>query len=195
MLTLNVLTFLSLSLLTLNVEHRTLNLEHRTAFQAGFTLVEMVVVIIVISLVAVLVLPLLPSTDAANLRSSARSLSAVVRYLGDRSVTTKSPYRMAVNLTDNTITVKKIVNGEEVPPEDPFFTRKLLAEGVTIEDVEVPRLGKVSEGEVQIDFGVAGLADFTVMHLKGTRENHFTVTALPGGGKVEVLEGYQEMKL
>jgi len=171
--------------------------EHHAArsTNCGFTLIEMTVVIVIISLVALLVLPLLPSSDAANLRSSARQLSTVIRYLGDRSVTTKTHYRMQVDLTDNRISVKKIVNGEETAPEDPFFARKFLADGVTIEDVETARQGKLGEGAVDVDFGVAGLGDFTVIHLKGAKESHFTVTALPSGGRVEVLEGYQEMKL
>ena len=173
---------------------RTSNLGPRTRFCDGFTLIEMVVVLVVISLVAVLVLPLLPSTDAANLRSSARRLSAVIRYLGDRSVTTKNPYRMTLDLGDSTITVKKIVNGEETPPDDPFFAGRLLTEGISIEDAEIPRLGKLSEGTVNVDFGVAGLGEFIVIHLKGAKEGHFTVTAVPEGGRVEVQEGYQEMK-
>ncbi|HEX2770132.1 MAG TPA: type II secretion system protein [Geobacteraceae bacterium] len=174
---------------------RTSNLEPRTWFCSGFTLIEMTVVIVIISLVALLVLPLLPSSDAANLRSSARRLSTVIRYLGDRSVTTKSQFRLQVDLTDNRISVKKIVNGEEMAPEDPFFARNFLADGVTIEDVETARMGKLGEGVVNVDFGVAGLGDFIVFHLKGAKEGHFTVTALPYGGRVEVLEGYQEMKL
>ena len=161
----------------------------------GFTLVELAVVIVIISLAAFIVLPLLPSTDAANLRTSARSLAAVIRYLGDRSVTTKVPYRMQVDVTGNSITVKKIVNGEETPPDDPFFSRRFLGDRVTVEDVEIPRLGKLGEGMVDVDFGVAGLGEYIVIHLKGEKESHFTVTALPGGGRVEVLEGYQEMKL
>jgi general secretion pathway protein H len=155
----------------------------------------MVVVIVVISLVAVLVLPLLPSTDAANLRTSARQLATVIRYLGERSVTTKTPYRMVLDLADGTITVRKIVNGEETAPDDPFFSRKLLAEGVTIEDVEIPRLGKLGEGTVNVDFGAAGLGEFVMIHLKGAKDIHFTVTAIPEGGRVEVQEGYQELKL
>jgi general secretion pathway protein H len=170
-------------------------LKTQNSRRGGFTLIEMTVVIVIISLVALLVLPLLPSTGAANLRGSARSLAGVIRYLGDRSVATKTPYRMLLNLTDNTVTVKKIANNEETAPEDPFFTRKFLAEGVTIEDVEISRLGKLGEGVVTMDFGVAGLAEFTIIHLKGAKESHFTVTALPGGGRVEVADGYQEMKL
>jgi general secretion pathway protein H len=175
---------------TQNSKLKTQNCRHH-----GFTLIELTVVIVIISLAAMLVLPLLPSTDAANLRTSARSLAAVIRYLGDRSVTTKTPYRMLLSLTDNTVTVKKIVNGEETAPEDPFFSRKFLNDRVTIEDVEIPRLGKLGEGMVTVDFGVAGLGEFIVIHLKGAQESHFTLTALPGGGRVEVLEGYQEMKM
>jgi hypothetical protein len=100
---------------------------------------------------------------------------------------------MQLDLTDNSVTVKKIVNGEETTPEDPFFSRKFLAEGVIIEDVEVPRLGKLGEGTVNADFGVAGLGEFVIIHLKGAKGDHFTVTAPPYGGKVEVLEGYQEI--
>jgi general secretion pathway protein H len=169
--------------------------ETRNRRHHGFTLIELVVVVAILSLVALLVIPLLPSTDAANLRSSARRLSAVIRYLGERSVTTKIPYRMLLDLTDNTITVKQITNGEETAPDDPFFARKLLADGVTVEDVEIPRLGKLGVGEITVDFGGRGLEEFIIIHLKGGKENRFTVMAFPGGGKVNVLEGYQEVKL
>jgi len=155
----------------------------------------MVVVIVVLSLVTLLVWPLLPSTDATSLRQSARTLATVIRYLGDRSVTTKTAYRVEFGLTDGTVTVKKIVNGEETAPEDPFFSRKILADRVTVEDVEIPRLGKLTEGTVNVDFGVAGLGEFMIIHLKGAKEAHFTLTAYPEGGKVEIAEGYQEMKL
>jgi len=159
----------------------------------GFTLIEMAVVIVIISMVAIIVLPLLPSTSAAELRNSARRLSTVVRYLGDRSVTTKTPYRMRLDLNDSTVTIKKIVNGEETTPEDPFFSRNILADGVSIEGIEIQRLGKLGEGVVNVDFGAAGLGEFIVIHLKGSKEGHFTLTALPYGGRVEVLEGYQEI--
>jgi len=155
----------------------------------------MAVVIVIISMVAIIVLPLLPSADSAKLRDTARTLATVIRYLGDRSVTTKAPYRMRLDMADNTVTVKKIVDGEERAPEDPFFSRQIMAEGVSIEDIEIPRLGKTGEGNVNIDFGVSGLEESLIIHLKGAKGDHFTVTALPNGRRVEVLEGYQEIKL
>jgi general secretion pathway protein H len=171
---------------------QTSNLEPRTCFCNGFTLIELAVVIAIISMVAIIVLPLLPSTGAADLRNSARRLSTVVRYLGERSVTTKTPYRMRFDLNDGTVVIKKMVSGEETTPEDPFFSRNILDDGVSIEGIENQRLGKLGEGVVDVDFGAAGLGEFMVVHLKGGKEGHFTVTALPYGGRVEVLEGYRE---
>ena len=161
----------------------------------GFTLMEMAVVIFIISMTAIIVFPLLPSTGAAELRNSARRLSTVVRYLGERSVTTKTPYRMRLDLNDSTVVIKKMVSGEETAPEDPFFSRNILDDGVSIEDIESQRLGKLGEGVVDVDFGAAGLGEFIVIHLKGDKEAHFTVTAFPYGGRVEVLEGYREISL
>jgi hypothetical protein len=100
---------------------------------------------------------------------------------------------MRLELNDNMVTIKKMVSGEETTPEDPFFSRNILADGVSIEDIEIQRMGKLSEGVVNVDFGVAGLGEVIVIHLKGAKEAHFTVTALPYGGRVEVLEGYQEI--
>lgn len=174
---------------------RALRLAPCSCSHSGFTLLEMLVVIVILSLVVAIVLPLMPASDASHLRDSARRLSTVIRYLGDRSVTTKSPYRMQLDLTENTLTVKKIVNGEEAAPEDPFFSRKFLADGVSVEDIETPRLGKTSEGVINIDFGVAGLGEFTIIHLKGANGDHFTVIAYPYGGRVKVQEGYQEIAL
>lgn len=154
----------------------------------------MVVVVVILAMVAMLVFPRLPSSEATNLRGSARNLAAAIRYLGDKSITTKTAYRLKIDLTDNTLAVSKAVNGEEVSDTDPFFSRRLLTEGVMIEDVLIPRLGKLSVGEVTVGFGPAGLEDFVTIHLKGTREGRFTVVAYPQNGKVKVLEGYQEVE-
>ena len=42
-----------------------------------------------------------------------------------------------------------------------------------MEDVQVPRLGKVSDGEVTVDFGVAGLEEFMIIHLLGLPQQSF----------------------
>ena len=172
---------------------RASNIEPGTAVHAGFTLIELMVVIAILSVVVLVVLPRLPSTEAGKLRSSARSLASAIRFLGDRAVTSKGLYRMHINLSDNTTAIRKLTTaGEETTADDPVLNKRFIKEGITIEDVTTPRLGKVADGELIVNFGPAGLAEFMVIHLKGSDNEHFTVTAYPNNGKVKVEQGYQE---
>lgn len=163
---------------------------------SGFTLIELLLVLVILSITAALVVPRLPSTDAMELKSSARSLASLLRYLGERSISSKNIYRLHVNLRENSIMVtRKLANGDEVPPEDPLLSRNSLTAGIVIADLQSPRLGKVTEGEVVVDFGSAGLSEFLILHLSSSKGENFTVTGYPQGGKVKILSGYQEVTL
>lgn len=170
-------------------------MERRTSSMGGFTLIELVVVLFILSMAAMLVFPRLPSTDGNDLRTSARSLSALFRYLGDKAITTKSHYRMNLSLADNSVTVTRVAGGEEQAAEDTFLGKRTLAGGVAIQDVQIPRLGTMTDEEVVLDFGARGLEDVVIIHLKSPRDARMTITAYPGSGKVQIDDGYQEMKL
>lgn len=161
----------------------------------GFTLIELMVVIFILSLSMMLVFPLLPSTEAGNLHNSARSLASTLRYLGDKATATKTHYRLHLNFADNSVTIGRMVGGEETAPDDTFLGKRPLASGVTLQDVIVPRLGRVTEGEVIISFSAAGQEEFVIIHLRATNGSTMTITAFPHTGKVQVADGYQEAKL
>jgi general secretion pathway protein H len=162
-------------------------------FEAGFTLIEMMVVIVIIAISAAVVIPRLPSAEGTRLKSSARNLASGIRFLNDQAIITKGVYRLKFNLAENSTAIAKLsALGDELPPDDQFMNRRLVEEGISIEDVTDPQLGKVSEGEVDLHFGPAGNASCITIHLKGG-ERHYTIIAYPSGGKVKVLEGYQEV--
>lgn len=166
------------------------------ACRSGFTLIELVVVLVLLSLTAALIAPRLPATEAMELKSSARSLASLLRYLGERSIASKHTYRLHVDFRENSIKVtRKLASGDEIPPEDPLLSRKALAAGIVITDLQSPRLGTVREGEVLIDFGAAGLSEFLTLHLHSPKGESFTITSYPQGGKVKILSGYQEVTL
>ncbi len=158
----------------------------------GFTLLELLVVLAVLSLTAALVFPLLPSTEAGALKSSARGVAAMLRYLEEEAVTTKTAYRLHLEPGSGLSVMKRLPDGDEALPADTFLTRPLLSSGVTIVDVVTGRLGKVTEGEVRIDVGPGGLGDLLSIHLQGKGGENYTVTAYPASGKVTVASGYQE---
>lgn len=166
------------------------------ANSTGFTLIELIVVLLILSMTAAFVVPRLPATDGMELKSSARSLASMLRYLGERSAGSKNIYRLHLNISENSVRVtRKLANGDEIPPDDPLLSRKVLASGIVIADLQSPRLGKVTEGEVLIDFGAGGLSEFLTLHLSSQKGESFTVAGYPHGGKVKILAGYQEVNL
>jgi general secretion pathway protein H len=162
----------------------------------GFTLIELVVVMGLISLMVLLVIPRFPSTEEAKLRGSARALATVIKFLGDQAVATKTSFRLYISLPESRILINRIdAGGEESAAEDLFLKRSFLADGIFVQDVEQARQGKVTEGQVGVDFDSTGLREFILIHLKGSGDTCFTVAAFPQINKVKIYEGYQEAVL
>ena len=151
------------------------------------------VVIVIIAICASIVVPRLPAPEGTRLKHSARNLASGMRFLSDQAILTKGVFRLRLNLTENSTSISRLSpTGDELPPEDQFMSRRLVEEGISIADVTVPQLGKVTEGEVIIPFGPAGNPDCITIHLRGG-EQRYTIIAYPSGGKVKVLEGYREV--
>ncbi len=162
----------------------------------GFTLIEIVVVLLIIGMVMMLVVPRLPSSDSENLKISARTLAATLRYVQDRSATGRTNYYLKIEPGTGTITVLEAgVDGSEKEPGDPLLQKRSVKEGIIVADVVIPRLGKLNEGQVRLDIAAGGLRDFVTIHLRSADSKFWTVMAFPSSGKVKVYEGYQEEAL
>ncbi len=157
----------------------------------GFTLVELVVVLVILSVAALLIFPRLSATGDSGLRSSARSISTTIRYLEDRAMATKTAYRMKINISDSSIEIVQVAAdgteqaADEIPPDSTH-----LADGISVSDVITPRLGKVAEGEVSIDFGPLGPDQYFTIHLRSPKGRFYTVQAYPRSGRVKLFENY-----
>jgi general secretion pathway protein H len=159
----------------------------------GFTLIELVVVLAIIGMVLALVFPRLPSSEAEELKISARTLAATLRYLQERASTTRTTYYLTVEPgTDRVRVLQATADGGEKEPEDPLLQKRPVREGIQVADLLIPRLGKLSDGQVRLEAGVGGLRDLVIIHLRSPDGNFRTVMAFPSGGKVKTLEGYQE---
>lgn len=164
--------------------------------RAGFTLIEIVVVLTIIGMVMMLVIPRLPSSDGENLKISARTLAATLRYLQERAAIVGTGYYISLGPGTDVLKLFEIAaDGNSQEPSDPLLQKPLLKEGVQVADVVVPRLGKVIDGQVRLDVGVSGLRDFVTIHLSSPEGKFWTVMAFPAGGKVKFYEGYQEEPL
>jgi len=159
----------------------------------GFTLLEIVVVLVIIGMVMTLVIPRLPSSQREDLKISARTLGSTLRYLQDRAATTGTTYYLHLEPGTDTVKVMQATaDGSEKEPDDPFLQQRPTREGIQVADVVVSRLGKLSVGQVRLDIGAGGLRDFVAIHLRSPDGPFWTVMGFPAGGKVKVYQGYQE---
>ena len=164
--------------------------------RSGFTLIEIAVVLAIIGMVMMLVVPRLPSTDGENLKISARTLASTLRYMQDRSATARTTYYLNLEPgTDKVGILEAAADGSDKSPEDTLLRQRPVKEGIIITDVMIPRLGKITDGQVRLTVGMGGLRDFSIIHLQSPDGAFWTVMAFPSSGKVKVYEGYQEAPL
>jgi general secretion pathway protein H len=162
----------------------------------GFTLIELAVVLAIIGMVLMLVIPRLPSTEHENLKTSARTLAATLRYMQDRAAMGKTVYYLRLEPGTDTVKVLEgAADGGEKEPGDPLLQQRPVKEGIVVADVVIPRMGKMNEGQVRLEVGLGGLRDFAAIHLRSPDGTFWTVMAFPSGGKVKIYQGYQEEAL
>ena len=159
----------------------------------GFTLIEIAVVLAIIGMVMALVIPRLPSSESENLKISARTLAATLRYMQERAATARTIYFLRIEPgTDNVKVLEAAADGSEKEPDDTLLQKRPVKEGIQVADVVIPRLGKLNNDQVRLVIGAGGLRDFVTIHLRSSGGNFLTVMAFPSGGKVKIYEGYQE---
>ena len=145
----------------------------------GFTLMEIVVVLFIISLVMALVMPSFRGLGEGALKAEVNRLASTLRYVYDEAVGKKQRYLFTINLDEG---FWGFNGGDE---------RRIhrLEDDVEIRDLVLPSRGKISEGEVILEFGPLGPDEPLILHL-GRGEEEYTIIFNNLIGRVKVLEGY-----
>jgi general secretion pathway protein H len=100
-----------------------------------------------------IVFPSLYGAEGMRLKSDAKSIASVLRYLNDSSIATKDSYSLIFDFGENTISWK----GPDVEKTEQFKS---------LSSVELPSKGNVREGQVIVSFGPLGIQESLVVHLR-----------------------------
>lgn len=186
----------------------------RASREAGFTLIELGLVILILGVILAITLPRLGNRAYAQLDSETRKLALAFRYLRHAAILNGRTYRLMYDLDSRSywaevsqVTEAPVLDEQEsefagsfFPPpiEEQFaldlegpLTRRRLPEPLGFSDVELPETwGKIMEGVVFTTFYPDGYVDISVVHL----DNGQDVFSLyvPNGitGQVFVSPGY-----
>jgi general secretion pathway protein H len=164
---------------------------------SGFTLIELILVLVIAGFIISLVAPAITSTTGLNLRTAAKRVAAGLRYARSQAVTTGSVYRIVFDLEQNAMTIERVVEedpsglqavgnrwweegedeeeGEENSAGEQFDKKSyVLPRGITIESV-VSDGDEITEGEAQIEFYPNGSCSGGDVFLMDSKERVFRV--------------------
>jgi len=160
---------------------------------AGFTLLELMVVISILGIMAAMILPRVSAFGAGRIKRETRHLSGIITHLTQESSFTKQTFRLHYDLEARAYWVSVLQeNREFAPASDPLVARRVLPEGMRFEDVMTQRHGKVREGEAYTEFFPMGV-EKTTIHLK-EGESIWTLAINPLTGRVKVSDRYIEFQ-
>ncbi|MBF0291262.1 MAG: type II secretion system protein [Nitrospinae bacterium] len=158
--------------------------------RGGFTLIEMLVVVVIIGIMAGALIPRLPDVTASRLKSSARRLAGTITYLYERSAATQLVYRLTLDMDSNEFYVS-LLNKDNQFEETKldFASRTHLPDNVRVDSANISAQGAVSSGRADIHFFPGGFTDQAYVYLKDSSGNELTLDVHPLTGRVRILEG------
>lgn len=173
---------------------------NRRRDQRGFTLFELVIVVFIITLFLGLVsVPIEGVLAGGDLGKATRMIMSEVSRLRGEAAYTRKPQALILNIAENSF--------YPYEPEEEKASGELLKEkklesrwkqtlppGVYFEDVVVLSKGKEQEGEAFIRFFSNGCVEHSLIHLKNSANEAFTLEINPVTGSIRIHEGYLEKK-
>ena len=159
--------------------------------EAGFTLIELSIVILIIAIVARIAIPQLRSVTGAELTATTRRLANTTRYLYEEAALRGTVLALYFDLDQQEYWVahEEEGTGTLVEETDLLARRVTLPPDVRIAEVFVPGVGKFEQGLVPTRFYPEGYADRSVISLVDREGHAYTLRIDPIRGRAEISEG------
>lgn len=141
---------------------------------AGFTLIELIIVVFILSLMVGIVTPSFYFLDENRLKKEAGKTASILRYLNDSAISRKETFHLKIDLKNRTLKWG-------VPDNEK--TEKLE----TLSEVFSTSTGRLAEGELILFFTPSGLKEHLGISLK-EKEKEMTINFNPLSGRVKVTK-------
>ncbi|HEU5407307.1 MAG TPA: hypothetical protein VFU48_06035 [Nitrospira sp.] len=157
---------------------------HRSLERAGFTILEMLIVLFLLTLVVVVVFPRFNLDE--DLSSTGRKLVGVLRTFQELAATRQQLLKLYLDMDRGTYWMMMVEDKEERLPLDPAWKLpRSLPESIRLTEVSVGQ-DKHFSGRVDISFFANGRIEPVTMYLMDAKNNllGLAVDSLTGGIRV-----------
>ncbi len=159
----------------------------------GFTLLEVMLVMMIIGVITALVFPKITNLGGGNLKVETRTLIGHIQALYSEATFTRKMHRLVFDLDAERYHAEVAVNGVYSPVEDNFLKPVKLPVNIEFTDVVTQGASKRSEGRAYAYFHPLGRVDFTTIHMEDEDDVAMTLEINPLTGRVQVKEGYVDV--
>lgn len=163
---------------------------------AGFTLIELVVVMALIVLLVGIAYPVLEHWTEGSLRKAGRQMTAEIERLYERAVVTRQIYRLRVDIGTERYQPEVLQQVDNAMVFVPLDDTETLPAGVRFHDLVTAQREKITDGEAALYFYPIGRLDAVILHLEQRNgmqsEGVLSVVPHPLTGRVTVSTGEVE---
>jgi len=164
------------------------------AGKAGFTLVELTVVLVLISIVFMVALPRIPNDILENpTKKTSRWLLANIQHVKAASTRDHRDYTLHVDIDNGRLwtSAATVSQAEQEPSREQGLT---LSGATRIIDVELAGSRKVEVGTVLIQFYAKGFSDHAIIHLRDEDDNDWSYHIPPFLPQLKIIAGYLDLE-
>lgn len=162
--------------------------------QAGFTLLELVLVLLVVGMMVAVAFPRFRNLGGGDVKMEARTLIGRIQGLYNEATFTRRTHRLVFDLEAERYWGEVRSVGDAFAPVPAALMGPVdLPPGIDLKDVTTERAGKRGEGKAYMHFSPLGRAEYAVIHLEGgDADETLTLRVNPLTAKVAVRQGYVE---
>lgn len=162
-------------------------------FPAGFTLIELMIVVAILAALMFVVVPRLQDLTDVQVKSSARRIVGELKYLYNDAVFKKRTYRLNFGLDEGTYWVEVLMGSEFVPYADHVVQDARLERGIRFKDVITERTfgaSRLTEREEFIMIYPTGRIDPAIIYIEAPNGSVYTLETKPYTGRVAVYDEF-----
>jgi prepilin-type N-terminal cleavage/methylation domain-containing protein len=160
--------------------------------KAGFTLIELTMVVLVIGIVSAIAMPRFGSLlERQQMRRTINAIRGYARYLQAYAASDKCVYSLMFDLDQQVLSTASLPT-IDCPGQPRRLPDYVVPSTVRILDVVTPENEKLGAGQVTTLFFPNGFVQPSVIHLGGLGVEPVTLMIEPLTGRVQVFEGYVE---
>ena len=164
--------------------------ERRFGAVAGFTLVEIAIVVFIISLFTAFILPRLPDIGKYKLEKNGRRVAHTITYLYSQASSQRMLVRFNFDLTTGKYYASIMnIDGTFEATDFPLFKKGTLSDGVKVESFTSLYNGTFGGETAYMHLMPEGFAEQTVIVLTDRNNRKVSLVVDPLSGRVRVLKG------